>query len=60
MGDNMNKLYYGDNLDILRKFIRDETVDLVYINPRSNPKRNYDQIYNNIGTEDRAPAQAFI
>jgi len=24
----MNKLYYGDNLDVLRKFIRYETVDL--------------------------------
>lgn len=27
----MNKLYYGDNLDILQKFVRDETVDLCYI-----------------------------
>jgi len=27
----MNKLYYGDNLDILRKFVGDETVDLCYI-----------------------------
>ncbi|CAN5729564.1 hypothetical protein BH20ACI4_BH20ACI4_07020 [soil metagenome] len=26
----MNKLFYGDNLDILRKFVRDETVDLCY------------------------------
>lgn len=23
----MNTLYYGDNLDVLRKYIRDETVD---------------------------------
>lgn len=56
----MNKLYYGDNLDILRKFIRDETVDLCYIDPPFNSKRNYNQIYNNIGTEDRAQAQAFM
>ena len=55
----MNTLYYGDNLDILRKFIRDETVDLCYIDPPFNSKRNYNQIYNNIGTEDRAQAQAF-
>ncbi len=27
----MNKLFYGDNLDVLRKFVRDETVDLCYI-----------------------------
>ncbi len=56
----MNKLYYGDNLDILRRFIRDETVDLAYIDPPFNSKRNYNQIYNNIGTEDVAQAQAFV
>ncbi len=55
----MNKLYYGDNLDILRKKIKDETVDLCYIDPPFNSKRNYNQIYNNIGGEDRAQAQAF-
>ncbi len=55
----MNKLYYGDNLDVMRKFVRDETVDLCYIDPPFNSKRNYNQIYNNIGTEDRAQAQAF-
>ncbi len=55
----MNKLFYGDNLDVLRKFIRDETVDLCYIDPPFNSKRNYNQIYNNIGQEDRAQAQAF-
>jgi len=28
-----NSLYYGDNLDILRNEIKDETVDLVYLDP---------------------------
>ncbi len=56
----MNKLYYGDNLDVLRKFVRDETVDLCYIDPPFNSKRNYNQIYNDIGQEDRAQAQAFV
>lgn len=55
-----NLLYYGDNLDVLRKHIRDETVDLCYIDPPFNSKRNYNQIYNNVGQEDRAQAQAFI
>jgi site-specific DNA-methyltransferase (adenine-specific) len=56
-----NKLYYGDNLEILRsKKIKDETVDLCYIDPPFNSKRNYNQIYNNIGGEDRAQAQAFM
>lgn len=53
-------LFYGDNLDVMRKYIKDETVDLCYIDPPFNSKRNYNQIYNNIGGEDRAQAQAFI
>ncbi len=60
MSDWKNKLYYGDNLDTLRKYIRDETVDLCYIDPPFNSKRNYNQIYNNIGKEDKAQARAFI
>ncbi len=55
-----NTLYYGDNLEVLRKYIKDETIDLCYIDPPFNSKRNYNQIYNNIGNEDRAQAQAFI
>ena len=27
----MNTLYYGDNLDVLRRYVKDETVDLVYL-----------------------------
>ncbi len=56
----MNTLYYGDNLDSLRKYVKDETVDLCYIDPPFNSKRTYNQIYNNIGKEDRAQAQAFV
>jgi DNA modification methylase len=57
----LNRLFYGDNLDVLRsRKIKDETVDLCYIDPPFNSKRNYNQIYNNIGDEDRAQAQAFI
>jgi adenine specific DNA methylase Mod len=55
-----NVLYYGDNLEVLRKKIQSETVDLCYIDPPFNSKRTYNQIYNNIGTEDRAQSQAFI
>lgn len=56
----VSNLYYGDNLEVLRKYIQDETVDLCYIDPPFNSKRNYNQIYNNIGVEDRAQAQAFV
>src|SRR5947209_8094733 len=55
-----NQLYYGDNLEVLRLKIKDESVDLCYIDPPFNSKRNYNQIYNNIGNEDRAQAQAFV
>jgi DNA modification methylase len=55
-----NTLYYGDNLDILRRKLRDETIDLCYIDPPFNSKRNYFQIYNNVGKDDQAQAQAFM
>lgn len=56
-----NRLYYGDNIDILRsKKFKDESVDLCYIDPPFNSKRNYNQIYNNVGSEDAAQAQAFV
>ena len=28
-----NTLYYGDNLEILRQYVPDESVDLVYLDP---------------------------
>jgi DNA modification methylase len=59
MAEN-NYLFYGDNLEVLRKHIKDETVDLCYIDPPFNSQRNYNQIYNNIGNEDLAQSQAFI
>lgn len=55
-----NHLYYGDNLEVLRGKIPTEYVDLVYIDPPFNSKRTYNQIYNNIGADDVAQAQAFI
>ncbi len=56
----LNQLFYGDNLEVLRQHIKDESVDLCYIDPPFNSKRNYNQIYNNIGKEDQGQAQAFI
>lgn len=55
-----NQLFYGDNLDVLRKYIKDESIDLCYIDPPFNSKRNYNQIYLNQGGEDKAQAQAFV
>ena len=54
------QLYYGDNLDIMREHIASGSVDLCYIDPPFNSKRNYNQIYNNIGKDDRAQSEAFV
>ena len=40
-----NVLYYGDNLDILRRYIPDGSVDLVYLDPPFNSDRNYNVIF---------------
>jgi site-specific DNA-methyltransferase (adenine-specific) len=41
----MGTLYYGDNLDILRRYIRDESVDLVYLDPPFNSAQNYNAFF---------------
>ncbi len=33
-----NILYYGDNLDILRRYVKDESVALIYLDPPFNSK----------------------
>lgn len=40
-----NTLYYGDNLDILRRYVADETVDLVYLDPPFNSKATYNVLF---------------
>ena len=40
-----NYLYYGDNLDILRRYIEDKSVDLVYIDPPFNSNVSYDVLF---------------
>lgn len=37
----MGALYFGDNLNVLRKEIKDESVDLIYLDPPFNSKRDY-------------------
>jgi len=41
----MGTLYYGDNLDILRRHLKDETVDLVYLDPPFNSAQNYNAFF---------------
>jgi site-specific DNA-methyltransferase (adenine-specific) len=36
-----NTLYYGDNLEILRRYLCDESVDLIYLDPPFNSNAKY-------------------
>jgi hypothetical protein len=40
-----NTLYFGDNLDVLRRYIPDESVDLVYLDPPFNSNANYNVLF---------------
>ncbi len=54
MSENM--LYYGDNLEVLRRHVKDETVDLVYLDPPFNSSQDYNVLFKE-QTGDRAAAQ---
>ncbi len=41
----MGTLYYGDNLDILQRYIADESVDLVYLDPPFNSAQNFNAFF---------------
>ncbi len=51
-----NTLYYGDNLDILRQHIPDESVDLVYLDPPFNSNASYNVLFKERSGEE-SPAQ---
>ena len=56
----MNTLYYGDNLDILRRYVDDESVDLIYLDPPFNSKATYNMLFEeHDGTKSAAQFQAF-
>lgn len=52
-----NRLYYGDNLDVLRQHVGDETVDLVYLDPPFNSNSDYNVLF---GEQDGSRAAAQI
>lgn len=55
-----NTLYYGDNLDILRKYLADASVDLIYLDPPFNSNRSYSVLFKNEGgVESEASVRAF-
>lgn len=55
-----NALYYGDNLDVLRKEIRDESVDLIYLDPPFNSAATYNVLFKApTGRGSQAQIEAF-
>ena len=55
-----NKLYFGDNLDIMREHIPDESVDLIYLDPPFNSKATYNVLFQEKnGSQSGAQITAF-
>ncbi|HSY04068.1 MAG TPA: DNA methyltransferase [Acidobacteriaceae bacterium] len=55
-----NKLYYGDNYDVLRLYVRDESVDLVYLDPPFNSRQDYSVLFaEKDGSKSSAQIHAF-
>ena len=57
---DQNTLFYGDNLKILREYIPDESVDLIYLDPPFNSHRNYNVLFKDeSGQEMTSQIRAF-
>ena len=55
-----NLLFYGDNLDILRRHIEDESVDLIYLDPPFNSQQDYNVLFQERnGSQSDAQFRAF-
>lgn len=55
-----NTLYYGDNIDILRRYVKDETVDLIYLDPPFNSNATYNVFFaEHNGSQAAAQIKAF-
>ena len=56
----MNELYYGDNLDVLRRYVKDESVDLVYLDTPFNSSQDYNVLFaEKDGTRSASQIMAF-
>ena len=56
----MNLLYYGDNLDVLRRHVETESVDLVYLDPPFNSNASYNVLFaEKSGKQAAAQIKAF-
>jgi DNA modification methylase len=56
----VNTLHYGDNLDILRRDIADESVDLIYLDPPFNSNATFNVLFSSPkGHKSNAQIEAF-
>jgi site-specific DNA-methyltransferase (adenine-specific) len=55
-----NTLFYGDNLSVLREYIPDNSVDLIYLDPPFNSSRTYNVLFREeSGLDSEAQVAAF-
>ncbi len=55
-----NKLYYGDNLEILRRYVQDKSVDLIYLDPPFKSNQDYNVLFRERdGTRSAAQVKTF-
>jgi site-specific DNA-methyltransferase (adenine-specific) len=52
--DGKNKLYFGDNLKILRDYVEDASVDLIYLDPPFNSSATYNVLFKEKSGEEAA------
>lgn len=56
----MNRLYYGDNLKVLRESVADDSVDLIYLDPPFNSNASYNVLFRSpTGDQSAAQIEAF-
>src|SRR5579862_3019978 len=53
-----NALFYGDNLDVLRRHVEDASVDLVYLDPPFQSGKDYSLIFETRASAPAAPSFA--
>jgi DNA modification methylase len=55
-----NKLYYGDNFEVLQRYVKSESVDLVYLDPPFNSRQDYNVLFDEKdGSQSSSQIRAF-
>ena len=60
MSTEKNKLYYGDNFEVLQRYVKDDSVDLVYLDPPFNSRQDYNVLFaEKDGSQSSSQIRAF-